>query len=199
MIQRKVRGFIRLSRIITGTVLLFSFLLSSPILASSLSSSPHITELEMLPGTTAKIVLSVENQADTSSTLYFMPAQPTNLKEGYTRLPDYSWLNLNTRDIELASGERYWAVIVLSIPDDESLKGQKWQVNIDINSRDQPLLSSNYIILVSVSEASPQGANWGMIGIITATSVVAVIIWNRWLEKQRAEWPTGLKTKHWVT
>ena len=198
MTQQIVRGFIRLSRIITGTVLLFSFLLSSPILASSLSSSPHITELEMLPGTTARIVLSVENQADTSSTLYFMPAQPTNLKEGYTNLPDFSWLNLNTGDVELALDEQYWAVIVLSIPDDKTLKGQKWQANIDVTCRNQPLLSSNYILLVSVSEASPPGINWGMIGIIAATSAIVVIIWNRWAEKQRAEWPTGLKTKHWV-
>ena len=199
MSQEVVIKFIRLFRIIIGTVLLLPFLSSSPILAESLSSSPTITELEMLPGTTARIVLSVENQADTSSTLYFMVAQPTNLKEGYTSLPDYSWINLNTGDIELASGEQYWAVVVLSIPDDETLKGQKWQANIDITCRDQPLLSSNYILLVSVGEASPQGINWGMIGIIAATSVMVVIIWNRWVEKQRAEWPTGLKTKHWVT
>lgn len=199
MAQQIVRGFIRLFRIIIGTVLLLPFLSLSPILAESLSSSPNITELEMLPGTTARIVLSVENQADTSSTLYFMVVQPTNLKEGYTNLPDYSWINLNTGDIELASGERYWAVVILSIPDDETLKGQKWQANINITCRDQPLLSINYILLVSVGEASPQGINWGMIGIIAATSVMVVIIWNRWAEKQRAEWPTGLKTKHWLT
>jgi len=180
-------------------VLLLPFLSPSAILAGSLSSSPNITELEMLPGTTAKIVLSVENQAETSSTFYFMPAQPTNLKEGYASLPDFSWLNLNTGDIELASGERYWAVIVLSIPEDKTLKGQKWQANIIVTCRDQPLLSSNYILLVSVGEAPPQGINWGMIGIIAATSAVVVIIWNRWVEKQRAEWPNGLKTKHWVT
>ena len=199
MSQQIVRKFSRLFRIIIGTFLLLPFLSSSPILAGSLSSSPSITELEMLPGTTAKIVLSVENQAETSSTFYFMPAQPTNLKEGYASLPDFSWLNLNTGDIELASGERYWAVIVLSIPNDKTLKGQKWQANIIVTCRDQPLLSSNYILLVSVGEAPPQGINWGMIGIIAATSAVVVIIWNRWVEKQRAEWPNGLKTKHWVT
>jgi len=198
MSQQIVRRFIRLFRIIIGMVLLLLFLSSSAILAGSLSSSPSITELDMLPGTKAKIVLSIENQADTSSTFYFMPAQPTNLKEGYGNLPDFSWFNLNTGDIELASGERYWAVIVLSIPDDKTLKGQKWQANIDVTCRNQPLLSSNYILLVSVGEASPQGINWGMIGIIAATSAIVVITWNRWAEKQRAEWPTGLKTKHWV-
>ena len=198
MSQQIAGKFIRLFRIIIGTFLLLPFLSSSPILAGSLSSSPNITELDMLPGTTAKIVLSVENQADTSSTFYFMPAQPTNLKEGYASLPDFSWLNLNTGDIELASGERYWAAIVLSIPDDKTLKGQKWQANIDVTCRNQPLLSSNYILLVSVGEASPQGINWGMIVLIATVSAIGVAIWNRWEEKQRAEWPTGLKTKHWV-
>ena len=199
MAQTIMRKFIRLFSIVIGTVLLLPFLSSSLALAGSVASSPNINELEMLPGTTAKIVLSIENRADTSSTFHFIVDQPTNLKEGYTNFPDLSWLSLNTEDIELASGEQYWAVVYLSIPDDENLKGQKWQANIDITCREQPLLSSNYILLVSVGEASPQGIDWGMVGIITAASAIAIIIWNRWKEKQRAEWTTGLKTKHWVS
>ena len=198
MAQQIVKEIIRLFSIITGTVILLPFLSLSPVLAESLVSSPNITELEMLPGTTARIVLSVENRADTSHTFHLTLDQITNLGEGYTRFPDLSWLNLNTEDIELASGEQYWVLVFLSVPDDESLKGQKWQANINITCREQPLLSTNCILMISVGEAFPPGINWGMIVIIAVASAIAVITWNRWKDKQRAKWSTGLKTKHWV-
>jgi len=198
MAQQIVKEIIRLFSIITGTVILLPFLSLSPVLAESLVSSPNITELEMLPGTTARIVLSVENRADTSHTFHLTLDQITNLREGYTIFPDLSWLNLNTEDIELASGEQYWVLVFLSVPDDESLKGQKWQANINITCREQPLLSTNCILMISVGEAFPPGINWGMIVIIAVASAIAVITWNRWKDKQRAKWSTGLKTKHWV-
>ena len=198
MAQQIVKEIIRLFSIITGTVILLPFLSLSPVLAESLVSSPNITELEMLPGTTARIVLSVENRADTSHAFHLTLDQITNLREGYTIFPDLSWLNLNTEDIELASGEQYWVLVFLSVPDDESLKGQKWQANINITCREQPLLSTNCILMISVGEAFPPGINWGMIVIIAVASAIAVITWNRWKDKQRAKWSTGLKTKHWV-
>ena len=193
-----VKKIIRLFSIITGTVILLPLLSLSPVLAESLVSSPNITELEMLPGTTARIVLSVENQADTSHTFYFTLDQISNPREGYTKFPDPSWLNFNTGDIELASGEQHWLLVYLSIPDDESLKGQKWQANINITCREQPLLSSNCILMISVGKASPLGINWGIISIIAVSSAVAVITWNRWKDKGRAKWSTGLKTRHWL-
>jgi len=80
MAQQIVKEIIRLFSIITGTVILLPFLSLSPVLAESLVSSPNITELEMLPGTTARIVLSVENRADTSHAFHLTLDQITNLR-----------------------------------------------------------------------------------------------------------------------
>ena len=183
----------------TIAVTLLLFLVSfSTAFAGSLVVSPSTTELEVLPGTTGRIVLSVENGLVRSYNFSFSPAQLQNPVDGYDRFPNLSWLNLISGDTLLAPGERAWVTVEVTIPDDESLLGQKWAVSIDISCTGEPLLNDSSIILVTVGQAHPGRPDWFIGGGIIAISMIGGVLWTRWKDRQRAEWTTGLKTGHWL-
>jgi hypothetical protein len=182
---------------ITATLLLF-FLSISPALAGSLVISPGSTAMEVLPGTTGRIVISVENGLGRSYSFRFSPAQMQNLPEGYSEFPDLSWLNLITEDTLLAPGEKTWVTVEVAVPDDESLLGQKWAISIDISCPGEPLLNDSSIILVTVDQARPARPDWFIGGGIIAASMIGAVLWTQWKDRQRAEWTTGLKARHWL-
>ena len=197
MVRQVVRKVARLAGLAAGTVLLVAFS-AVPVLAGSLAISPSSTELEMLPGTTARVVLSVENGLDSGYTFRFSPAQASHPREGYGTFPDLSWLSVDPQDKELAPGERGWVTIRLSVPDDEGLTGQGWVAAIEMVCEEQPLLNSEFLLLVSVGKASRPRPDWEIGGGIVVTCLVGAVLWNRWKEMQRAEWTTGLRSKHWL-
>ncbi len=183
----------------TVAVTLLLFLVSfSPVFAGSLVVSPSTTELEVFPGTTGRIVLSVENGLGRSYNFHFSPGQLTEPMEGYGKFPDLSWLNLISGDTLLAPGERTWVTAEITVPDNESLAGQKWAVSIDILCTGEPLLNDSSIILVTVGQARPARPDWLIGGGIIAVSMIGGVLWTRWKDRQMAEWTTGLKTRHWL-
>jgi hypothetical protein len=182
---------------VTATLLLLCFSFST-VFAGSLVTSPHTTEIEVLPGTTGRMVLSVENGLQRSYDFRFSSAQIKNPPKGYANFPDISWLKIITGDTLLAPGERTWVTVEIVVPDDESMVGQKWAVSIDISCTSEPILNDNAIILVTVSQAQPARPDWFIGGGIIAVSMIGGVLWTRWKDKQRTEWTTGLKTGHWL-
>ena len=193
-----VRHMLRFTGFTVAATLLFLFTSFSPVLAGSLVISPNTTELEVLPGTTGRIVLSVENGLGRSYNFQFSPAQLQNPLEGYGKFPNLSWLNLISGDNSLSPGERTWVTVEIAVPDDESLVGQKWAVSIDISCTGEPLLNDSSIILVTIGQARQARPDWLIGGGIIAVSMIGAVLWTRWKEGQRAEWTTGLKTGHWL-
>lgn len=193
-----VRNTLRFTGFTVAAMLLFFFIPFSPVLAGSLVISPNTTEMEVLPGTTGRIVLTVENGLGRSYNFHFSPAQLQNPMEGYGKFPDLSWVNLISGDTLLAPGERTWVTVEITVPDDESLLGQRWAVSIDISCAGEPLLNDSSIILVTVGQAHPARPDWLIGGGIIAVSMVGGVLWTRWKDSQRAEWTTGLKTGHWL-
>jgi hypothetical protein len=193
-----VRRILRFTGFTTAVTLLPFLLLFSPVFAGSLVISPNSTEIEVLPGTTVRIVLSVENGLERSYNFHFSPAQLTDAMDGYNSFPDLSWFNLISGNILLAPGERTWVIVEITVPDNDSLVGQKWAVSIDISCDGEPLLNDSSIILVSVGQAQAARPDWLIGGGIIAVSMIGGVLWTRWKDMQRAEWPTGLKTGHWL-
>lgn len=183
--------------VIAAALLILPFL-TPPVLANSLVISPYITEVEISPGTTARIMISIENGLDSNYTFHFSIADPLNLREGFANLPDSTWIRLDPEHIALAPGEREWMSVEIIIPANEGLEGQKWQANIGIACEEQPLLSSNAVVLITTGKLSPESTNWAMVGGLVLSSVVGAVLWNHHHEQKRNEWPTGLKTKHWI-
>ncbi len=192
---RRTFKFTSFAATATLLLLLFSF---STVSAASLIISPHTTELEMSPGTTGRMVLSVENGLQRSYDFRFSPAQLQNPPKGYDNFPDLSWLTLISEDTLLAPGERAWVMVEIVIPDDESLVGQKWAVSIDVSCTGEPFLNDNAVILVIVGQAQPARPDWFIGSSIIAVSMIGGVLWTRWKDKQRIEWTTGLKTRHWL-
>ena len=195
--REMVRYMLRFSGMVAAT-LLFLLLPFSPVFAGSLVISPNTAELEVLPGTTGRIVLSVENGLERSYNFHFSPAQLQDPVEGYDSFPNLTWLNLISGDTLLAPGERAWVTVEITVPDDDSLVGQRWAVSIDISCTVEPLLNDNSIVLVTVGQAHPGRPDWAIGGGIIAASMVGGVLWTRWKDRQRAEWVTGLKTGHWL-
>jgi len=193
-----VRRILRFTGFTAAATLLLLLLPFSPVFAGSLVISPNSTEIEVLPGTTVRIVLSVENGLGRSYNFHFSPAQLTNVPEGYDSFPDLSWLNLISGNTLLAPGERTWVTVEIAVPDNESLVGQKWTVSIDISCDGEPLLNDSSIILVTVGQARTARPDWLIGGGIITVSMIGGVLWTRWKDMQRAEWPTGLKTGHWL-
>lgn len=193
-----VRRTLKTVSFAVAVALLLCFVMSVPVFAGSLIISPSTTELEVLPGTTSSMVLSMENGLERSYNFRFTPAQLTDPPDGYNSFPDLSWIRLVLGDTLLAPGEQTWLTVEVTIPDDESLVGQKWAVSIDISCAGEPLLNDSSIILVTVGQARPPHPEWGIGGGITAVCVIGAVLWTRWKDRQRAEWTTGLKTKHWL-
>ena len=179
-------------------ILLFLLLSLSPVFAGSLVVSPSTVEMEVLTGTTSRMVLSVENGLERSYDFYFSPGQLLEPIEGYDSFPDLSWLNIISGDTLLAPGERTWVTVEITIPNDESLAGQRWAVSIDISCTGEPLLNDSSIILATVGQAHLGRPDWLIGGGIIAVSMIGGILWTRWKDSQRAEWTTGLKTGHWL-
>jgi hypothetical protein len=179
----------------TFLLLLLSF---STAFAGSLVISPYTTEIEVLPGTTGRMVLSVENGLHRSYDFRFSSDQIKNPPKGYDNFPDLSWLKIITGDTLLAPGERTWVTVEITVPDDESLVGQRWAASIDVSCIGEPILNDNAVILVTVSQAQPARPEWFIGGGIVAVSMIGGVIWTRWKDKQRTEWTTGLKTRHWL-
>jgi len=183
--------------VIAAALLILPFLTPS-VLANSLVISPYITEVEISPGTTARVIFFIENGLDSNYTFHFSIAEPLNLREDFANLPDSTWIKLDPEHIALAPGERGWVEVEVAIPSLEGIKGQKWQADISIACEEQPLLSSNAVILITAGKPSPESTNWAMVGGLVLSSVVGVVLWNHHHEQKRNEWPTGLKTKHWI-
>jgi hypothetical protein len=193
-----VRHILRFTGITMATTLLLLLVPFSPVLAGSLVISPSSNAMEVLPGTTGRMVISAENGLEREYDFRFSPAQIQNPPEGYSEFPDLSWLNLIVEDTLLAPGEKTWVTVEIAVPDDESLIGQKWAVNIDISCLGEPLLNDSSIILVTVHRARPARPDWLIGGGIIAASMIGAVLWTRWKDRQRAEWTTGLKTGHWL-
>ena len=193
-----VRLILKTVSLVVTAALLLCFVLSVPVFAGSLIISPNTTELEVLPGTTGSIVLSIENGLERSYGFRFSPAQTHDPLDGYNNFPDLSWIRLVAGDTLLAPGEQAWLTVEITIPNDENLVGQKWAVSIDISCAGEPLLNDSSIILVTVGEAHPPHPEWGIGGGIAAVCVIGAVLWTRWKDRQRTEWTTGLKTKHWL-
>jgi len=164
-----VRRILRSVSLTVAAAPLICFVMSVPVFAGSLVISPHTTELETLPGTTSSIVLSMENGLERSHSFRF-----------------------------LAPGEQTWLTVEITVPNDESLIEQKWAVSIDISCAGESLLNDSSIILVTVGQAQPSNPEWGIGGGIAAVCVIGAVLWTRWKDRQRSEWTTGLKTKHWL-
>lgn len=179
-------------------VLLLSLVMSVPVFAGSLTTSPNTTELRVLPGTTSSIILSMENGLERSYSFGFSSSQLPDPPDGYNSFPDLSWIQLVAGDTSLKPGEQVWLTAEIIIPDDESLVGQKWAVSIDISCAEEPLLHDSSIILITVGQAQPPYSTWGFGGGIMAVGVIGAVLWTRWKDRQRNEWTTGLKTKHWL-
>jgi len=193
-----VRHMLRVTTFTAVANLLFILLSLSPVFAGSLVVSPSTVEMEVLPGTTGRMVLSVENGLERSYNFRFSPGQSTDPIEGYDSFPDLSWLRIIAGDTLLAPGERTWATVEITIPGDENLAGQRWAVSIDISCTGEPLLNDSSIILVTVGQAHPGRPDWLIGGGIIAVSMLGGVVWTRWRDRQRAEWTTGLKTGHWL-
>jgi hypothetical protein len=178
--------------------LLLCLVMSVPVFAGSLAISPNTTELRVLPGTTSSIILSMENGLENSYNFGFSSSQLHDPPDGYNSFPDLSWIQLVVGDTLLAPGEQAWLTAEIVIPDDERLVGQKWAVSIDISCAEEPLLHDSSIILVTVGQAQPPYPQWGFGGGIMAVGVIGAVLWTRWKDRQRNEWATGLKTKHWL-
>jgi hypothetical protein len=185
--------------VFTAVAIVLLLLLSfSPVFAGSLVVSPSTVEMEVLPATTGRMVLSVENGLGRSYDFHFSPGQLADPMEGYDSFPDLSWLNIIIGDTLLAPGERTWVTVEITVPNDESLAGQRWAVSIDISCTGEPLLDDSSIILVTVGQTHPGRPEWLIGGGIIAVSMIGGALWTRWRDKQRAEWTTGLKTGHWL-
>lgn len=85
----------------------------------------------------------------------------------------------------------------ISVPDDDSPAGQRWQVDIQVHCQEDPLLRGDYTILLSVGGAAGPRADWRLPAGIAGTSLAAALAWIRWRERRRTAWPTGLKAGHW--
>jgi len=196
--RQMVRQMLKYVSFTVAVALLFYFTMPVPVLAGSLIISPHTAELEVLPGTTSSIILSMENGLERSYSFRFSSAQLSNPPEGYDSFPDLTWINLIAGDTLLAPGEQAWLTVEITIPNDESLVGQKWAVSIDISCAGEPLLNDSSIILVTVGQPRPAHMEWGIGGGIMAVCVIGAVFWTRWKDRQRTEWTTGLKTRHWL-
>lgn len=171
---------------------------SHPVAAGSLVISPHTIELEVAPGTSATVMLSLENGLGSSYTFHLFSTSGSNLRDGYTHFPDVSSLRIDPEDFSLAPGERRWVSVTISIPDELGLEGQRWQANIEISCQDEPLLTSEVIILVTVPHPYAPTASWATAGGIILTSLTGILFWNWHSERARNKWTTGLKRKHWI-
>lgn len=198
MDREMVGHILKFTGFTVAVTLLLPLMSFSPVLARSLVVSPNTTELAVLPGTTSRIVLSVENGLERSYNFRFSLAQFQNPPEGYGKFPNLSWLNLVPGDTLLAPGERTWVTAEITVPDDENLLGQKWAVSIDILCTGEPLLNDNSIILVTVAQTRSAHPDWLISGGIIAVSMTGGVLWTRWKNRQRAEWTTGLRTGHWL-
>jgi hypothetical protein len=144
------------------------------------------------------MVLSVENGLRRSYDFRFSSAQIKSPPKGYDNFPDLSWLKIITGDTLLAPGERTWVTVEIAVPDDESLVGQRWAISIDVSCTGEPILNDNAVILVTVGQPQPVRPDWLIGGGIVAVSMIGGVLWTRWKDKQRTEWMTGLKTRHWL-
>lgn len=185
-------------------ILRLSFLLAavlmgiSPIAAQGLTLSPHSINLEMMPGTSARVMLTLQNGLEHTYSFQFSPQYPSRLREGYTSCPDISWFSVQPAHLSLAPGEQGWVSLEVAIPDDKGLVGQRWQTDIRVSCGEEPLLRSEVTVLVEVGEAPSRVVNWVVGGGTLVFSLAGVILWGRHRKRERDTWATGLKRRHWI-
>ena len=193
-----VRRMLKCISFAAAAALLLCLTMSISVFAGNLAITPSTTEIDVLPGTTSSIILSIENGLEQSYSFRLSSAQFHDLQDGYDSFPDLTWIKLITEDTSLAPSEQAWLTVEITIPDDESLVGQRWVASINISCVEEPLFHDSSIILVTVGQAQPPYPQWGLGGGITAVCVIGAVLWTHWKDRQRHEWTTGLKTKHWL-
>jgi hypothetical protein len=169
--------------------------------AQAISLHPATAIIEDIPpGGSARIVLEVGNTIDRDYSFHLSAAQPSHLREGYSQIPDLSWISFDKQDIELPVNSSQKVTVTVSIPDDEELVGKKYQAEVKVVS-EEPTMVIDSDLLITVGRAAPVPAAatiwWAFSGIAVAL-VAGIVICHRRSEKQRTEWATGLKSKHWL-
>jgi hypothetical protein len=170
---------------------------AGPVLAGSLVAYPSTVEMTVLPGTTGRVILSIENRLNRTCTVTFSRVTPQALEPGYVNLPDASWLTLDTVTTRVLSEERAWTAAEIAVPDDNRLRGQKWQIEVAATCQEEPLLGAEYWILLTVGSSTRQRTSWWVAGGIIAGGLAGAVAWSRWRNACWSAWPTGLRAGDW--
>ena len=179
--------------------ILFSTFCPTIAQAQAISLHPTTAAMEIPPGGSARIMLEMGNTTDSDYSFHISAAEPSHLKEGYSPIPDLSWISFDKQDIELPSGSSGKVLVTVSIPDDEGLVGKKYQAEVRFVS-EEPTMVIESNLLISIGELPPPpGAakNWWLLSFITIPLIGGIVLRHRRREKQRTEWTTGLKNKDW--
>jgi len=81
----------------------------------------------------ANLPLKITNNTERDQIFELSVIQPimgSRLKPGYQPIPDSDWIKLKDKEVEIKSKSFYITDVIISIPDDKKLLGQKYQVNI---------------------------------------------------------------------
>ncbi len=168
-------------------ITVFSCLFPLPALAQTIALYPSMATIDEMPlGGSARAIFSIENNLKETYLFKVSAGNPFQLDKGYANLPDLKWISFEPDFVELVPGGSRTIMARISLPADENLNGQKYQVEIRAASEEPKMtLQATLFVLVGQTYQPPAKINWMIIiaGVLAVLAVGIAIIKKKGGEK----------------
>ena len=95
--------------------------------------------------------LSVTNTGDNECTYLVSVFEPLSFREGYSSLPDYSWVSFDKTEITIPPGESGYVNVFLEVPDKKEYLNKDWEVWINVGGVKGGMITTEVFVRMLIS------------------------------------------------
>jgi hypothetical protein len=181
---------LKLRVIATFLAVVASLLLPITALAQGFSVSPPSVKISGLPpgGETQEFPITITNKEDTAYTFQLTVYNPPDkdLREGYSQLPDNSWISFQPDTIEVPPNSSAEVIVQVTVPEGEQWENQNYEVWLGASPGAVGLFAIKLYVrlyILTTSSVAP-GTNWGLIIGSIIVGVIAIICGDYYVRKK---------------
>jgi hypothetical protein len=182
--------YLRLALIILMALGVGGMLMPVTALAQGFSLSPPSVTISGLPpgGETQQFPMTITNKEDTAYTFQLTVYNPDDkdLKEGYSQLPDNSWIVFSSDTIEVPPGSSAEVTVQVTVPEGEQWANQNYEVWLGVSPEATGLFAIKLYTRLYIVTANPiaAGTNWGLISGSMIAAVIVILCGDYYIRRK---------------
>jgi hypothetical protein len=183
--------YFRLGLIILMALGVGGMLMPVTALAQGFSLSPPSVTISGLPpgGETQQFPMTITNKEDTAYTFQLTVYNPPDkdLKEGFSQLPDNSWIAFSSNSIEVPPNSSAEVTVMVTVPEGQQWANKNYEVWLGVSPEAAGLFAIKLysrLYLVTASPVAAAGTNWGLICSIALAAVIVILCGDYYIRRK---------------